>query len=199
MHNKATELYEKYENLYDLLCSIIKKSEQRVIAEPQDDLFSDNVNFFVKSYMINICSYLEAYLQDIAFEYHKSINEKIKSLKIPHNFIYWRLSKDIKDKDLKFEEANYPANKKEISDNLSANPYRTIKLYRLLGIDLTTEAEFNENKDLVNTVIIKRNNIIHHNDSAMDVSFSDLITNIEIFKKYMSAVKNAVITSSSIT
>ena len=51
MQARAAELYEKYENLYDLLVSIIQVSEQRVISEEPDDLFSDNVNFFVKSYM----------------------------------------------------------------------------------------------------------------------------------------------------
>ena len=178
MQARAAELYEKYENLYDLLVSIIQVSEQRVISEEPDDLFSDNVNFFVKSYMINICSYLEAYIQDLAFEYAKVVNERVRNAKIPHNFIYWKVAKEVKDKDLEFKEANYPADKKEISESVSANPYKTIKLYRLLGVDLTSEASFNANKELVNSVVIKRNNIVHHNDSAMDVSFSDLIINI---------------------
>lgn len=199
MQVKASELYEKYENLYDKLISIIQISENRVLAENQDALFLENVNFFVKSYLINICSYLEAYLQDLAFEYAKVINERIKNAKIPFNFIYWKVSKDPKDKYLKYEQAAYPANKKDISDELSANPYKTIKIYRYLGVDLTSENGFNDNKDLVNTVVTKRNNIVHHNDSAMDISFSDLIVNIEVFKSYMEAIKNAVENSSNIT
>ncbi|MCX7093344.1 MAG: HEPN domain-containing protein [Methylobacter sp.] len=199
MQARAAELYEKYENLYDLLVSIIQVSEQRVISEEPDDLFSDNVNFFVKSYMINICSYLEAYIQDLAFEYAKVVNERVRNAKIPHNFIYWKVAKEVKDKDLEFKEANYPADKKEISESVSANPYKTIKLYRLLGVDLTSEASFNANKELVNSVVIKRNNIVHHNDSAMDVSFSDLIINIEAFKKYMEAIKCAVVHATNST
>ncbi|GAB2786763.1 hypothetical protein GCM10027040_11040 [Halomonas shantousis] len=193
MQDKINDLCERYNKLYDNLFEVIKLSEERVLSDNPDELFSDNVNFFVKSYMINICSYLEAYLQDLAYVYTKEINRRITLAKIPHNFIYWKTSRDPKEKDLRFEEANYPSNRKEISDGLSANPYKTIKAYRILGIDLSKEEEFNNNKDLVNSVVNKRNSIVHHNDSAVDVSFSDLSSNIKIFKKYMSAVKDAVL------
>lgn len=196
MQDKINELFLRYENLYDDLVDIIELSENRVLSDDQDKLFSDNVNFFVKSYMINICSYLEAYLQDIAYEYAKEINRRIRIARIPHNFICWKVSRDPKEKELKFEEANYPSNRKDIADGLSANPYKTIKTYRLLGIDLSSEDDFNNNKDLVNSVVNKRNNIVHHNDSAIDVSFSDLSSNIQVFKVYMGAIKNAVLLAS---
>lgn len=196
MEAKVDEICERYEKLYDDLLEIIKSSEQRVLADTPDELFSNNVNFFVKSYMINICSYLEAYLQDLAYEYAKEINLKIRLAKIPHNFIYWNVSRDPKEKEFEFRYADYPLDKKELSDGISANPYKTIKAYRILGIDLSTEDGFNENKDLINTVVNKRNNIIHHNDNAMDVSFSDLSSNITIFKIYMTAVRDAVLGAS---
>jgi len=199
MQDKVDELFGRYESLYDNLFEIIELSEDRVLSENPDALFSDNVNFFVKSYMINICSYLEAYLQDLAYEYAKEINHRIRLAKIPHNFIYWKASRDPKEKDLRFEEANYPANRKDISDGLSANPYKTLKAYRILGIDLSAENEFNKNKDLINAVVNKRNNIVHHNDNAMDVSFSDLSSNIQVFKIYMGAVRNAVLCASGNT
>lgn len=199
MQAKVSELYNKYGGLYDSLLSIIRESEMRVIAEEQDSLFSENVNFFIKSYMINICSYLEAYLQDIALELANDINERVKIAKIPHNFLYWNMRNDLKDKNLKFENANFPAEMKNISDTISANPHKTIKAYRLLGIDLTLENDFNENKDLINSVVIKRNNIIHHNDSAMDVSFGDLALNIDSFKRYMRAIQSAIINISTST
>ncbi|MBW5800977.1 HEPN domain-containing protein [Halomonas elongata] len=193
MQDKVDDLFEKYKNLYDNLFEIIELSEERVLSDNPDELFSDNVNFFVKSYMINICSYLEAYLQDLAYEYAKEINRRLKLARIPHNFIYWKASRDPKEKDLRFKEADYPSNKKDISDGLSANPYKTLKAYRLLGVDLSAEDEFNKNKDLINAVVNKRNNIVHHNDNAMDVSFSDLSSNIHVFKMYMGAVRNAVL------
>ena len=53
---------------------------------------------------------------------------------------------------------------------------------------LTTDVRFNENKDLVGTVVAKRNSIIHYNDEAMDISFTDLLYFIDVFLVYMDAV-----------
>lgn len=196
---QTSTLYEKYEKLYNCLRIIIKDSEKRILDETPDELFSDNVNFFVKSYMINICTYLEAYLQDVAFEHSKAINARLTIANIPHNFLYWQFSKETRDKDLKFEIANYPVSKKDISDSLSANIYKTIKVFRLLGVDLTQVDEFQDNKELVNSVVNKRNNIVHHNDNAMDISFSDLLSYVAVFLKYMKSINQAMDNQSGTT
>ncbi|WP_339526942.1 HEPN domain-containing protein [Pseudomonas sp. EL_65y_Pfl2_R96] len=185
-------LLTKYENLYISLRGIIKESENRVLSNNPDNLFIDNVNFFVKSYLITICTYLESFLQDLALKYAKEISLRIKKAEIPHNFVYWRLAPEVKDKDLKFLNIDLSINKKEISDNLSANPYRTVKLFRYLGVDLTSEEDFESNKGLVNSIVAKRNNIVHHNDKAMDISFSDLLAYIDIFTQYMNAIDMAI-------
>jgi len=182
------DLYEKYEALLNTLKKIISQSQSRVIDE-SDEIFFNNINFFVKSYLINICTYLEAYLQDVAFEHTSRVSERLKQAKIPHNFIYWKLSKEIKDKDLEFENANYTFNKKEISDVISGNPYKTIKAFRLMGVDLNSSNKFMLHKELVNNIVNKRNSIIHHNDDASDISFSDLLGNIDIFLEYMHSIK----------
>lgn len=182
-------LYEKYEGLLNSLKGIINQSQSRVLHEEPDELFSNNINFFVKSYLINICTYLEAYLQDVAFEHSSRVSERLKQAKIPHNFLYWKLSNDVKEKDLKFENATYNFNKKEISDVISGNPYKTIKAFRLIGVDLNSSDKFSEHKELVNSIVNKRNNIIHHNDDAGDISFSDLLANIDIFLEYMLSVE----------
>jgi len=182
----------KYESLYMSLRNIVTESENRVLSETPDELFIDNVNFFVKSYLISICTYLESFLQDRAFKYANEVSLRMKRAEIPHNFVHWRLGSELKEKDLKFLDMDLSTTKKEISDNLSANPYRTIKLFKNLGIDLTSEDEFESNKGLVNSIVTKRNNIVHHNDKAMDISFSDLQTYIDIFIKYMNAVDMAV-------
>ena len=142
--------------------------------------------------MINICTYLEAYLQDACFEYVKNINERLLNANVPHNFLYWQISKEVKDKDLKFIHASYPLKKKDIAEDISGNPYKTIKAFRLIGIDLEKNSGFQEHKEIVNSVVVKRNNIIHHNDNAIDVSFSDLISYIDSFLKYMKAIENAL-------
>lgn len=183
------ELYEKYERLLNTLKEIIKQSQLRVLAEDPDEIFSDNVNFFVKSYLINTCTYLEAYLQDVAFEHTSRISNRLKSISVPHNFLYWRLAKGVKDKDLSFESAEYKVTKKDLSDSISGNPYKTIKAFELIGIDLKSSDKFQENKDVINSVVLKRNNIIHHNDDASDISFSDLLLNIDVFLDYMASIE----------
>jgi hypothetical protein len=174
------------------LKTIIKQSEKRVIQDTPDELFLANINFFVKSYLISICTYLEAYLQDVAFEYANILDMQIKNIKIPHNFVYWRVLKDIKDKDLDYKQLDLSVSRKDISENISANPYRTIKLFCYLGIDLTKSINFEQNKDLINTIVAKRNKIIHHNDKAADISFSDLLTYIEIFLKYIKSIDDTI-------
>lgn len=186
------ELYEKYEGLLTTLKGIISQSESRVLKEEPDEFFSDNVNFFVKSYLISICTYLEAYLQDVAFEHTSRISERLKDASIPHNFLYWKLAKEVKEKELAFEDANYRFNKKEISGEISGNPYKTIKAFKLIGIDLNSDDEFNEHKELINSIVNKRNNIIHHNDDASDISFSDLIANVDVFLEYMSSIDKLI-------
>jgi hypothetical protein len=188
--------FHRYESLYCSLKAIIRASEERVLRDEPDELFMENVNFFVKSYLINICTYLEAYLQDIALMYADELDSRVKGADIPHNFVHWRIAKEIKDKDLMFKNVDLSVDKKEISDNLSGNPYKTIKLFKYLGIDLQSRNDFEENKSLVNTVVTKRNNIIHHNDKAMDVSFSDLLTYVDVFLIYIKAIDDAIIQSS---
>jgi hypothetical protein len=183
-------LYEKYEALLTTLKGIIEQSQARVLREEPDDIFSDNVNFFVKSYLINICTYLEAYLQDIAFEYSCRVSNRLKQAKIPHNFLYGKLVKDIKEKELEYVDASYTYNRKDLSDIISGNPYKTINAFRLIGVDLGSSEKFVEHKNLVGTIVNKRNNIIHHNDEASDVSFSDLLVHIDVFLEYMLSIEN---------
>jgi hypothetical protein len=187
-----SDLCSQYERLFVSLKEVVNASEQRVIAEEPDELFIDNVNFFVKSYLISICSYLEAYLQDIAFKYSVNISNRIVTAKIPHNFLHWRLKTGLKDKQFNYDDISLPVFKKDISDNISANPYRTLKLFQLLGVDLSKKEVFESNKDLINSIVTKRNNIVHHNDTAADISFGDLITFIDVIIPYMNAVREAV-------
>lgn len=184
-------LFEKYRDLLGSLKCIVKTSQDRVISDDSDILFAENVNFFVKSYLISACTYLEAYLQDTAFDLAKKICARANSAQIPHNFLYWQTTKEVKEKELKFTDAIFNLTKQEISDEISANPYKTIKLFRFLGIDLLGEDGFAKNKDFINSVVVKRNNIVHHNDAANDVSFNDIEKYIDVFVDYMFAIQKA--------
>jgi len=192
-------LYEKYEALLKTLKEIIAQSQVRVLREEPDDIFSDNINFFVKSYLINICTYLEAYLQDVAFEYSGRVSNRLKKARVPHNFLYGKLAKDIKEKELQYEDASYIYSKKELSDIISGNPFKTISAFRLIGVDLCSSEKFVAHKNLVGTIVNKRNNIIHHNDEASDISFSDLLVHIDVFLEYMLSIENILSTSEGIT
>ena len=185
-------LYAQYENIFQSLKDVVISSEQRVLADEPDPLFIGNVNFFVKSYLISVCSYLEAYLQDIAFKHSETISRKVAGAQIPHNFLHWRLNPGLKEKHLNYDNVSLCVTKKDISSEISANPYKTLKLFQLLGIDLAKKENFENNKDLINTIVTKRNNIVHHNDTAADISFGDLKSYIEVIILYMAAVKEAV-------
>lgn len=186
------DFYLKYKMLLDNLKIIIVSSNDRVLQNNINPLFSENINFFVKAYLVSACTYLEAYLQDIAFDFSQEICGRINLSKTPHNFLYWRMSKEVKDKDLKFALAEINLSRKDISEGISANPYKTIKLFKLLGVDLFKSQVFVDNKDVIATVVNKRNNVIHHNDSANDISFSDVAQYIDIFIKYMEAINEVV-------
>ena len=183
----------KYVEMYDVLKGIILTSQQRVIDEVPDELFINNINFFVKAYLINICTYLESFLQEIALQYGSKLNQKIALADIPHNYVHWRLStKKYKDGDYSFSSLNLPVESKDISSELSANTYKTIEFFKKLGIDLTSNGDFQQNKGVVNSVVTKRNKIIHHNDNALDVTFPDLLAHIDIFVVYMKAINFTV-------
>lgn len=175
----------KYITHFDNLYNLVAESELRIISI-EDSLFITNVNFFIKSYLVNLCTYCEAMLQEIAILISKDIHQRLSNINIPINYLYWQLSPaSYKEKDLKFEMANLCPNPRDISEKLSANPYKTVKLFQLLGIDLNKCEYFNNHKDIINSIVNKRNNIIHHNDDAVDISFRDLKEYILIFKNYL--------------
>lgn len=190
MHD--TTNIDRYKELYIALKEIIQESEQRILSEDEDKLFLANINFFIKSYLVTTCTYLEAYLQDTAYAYAMDVNNRLKNAKIPHNFVFWKTNKNVKDNVLKFTDTDLFLSKKEISDDLSPNVGKTITLFKYLGIDLQSNLDFLENKDIVGAVVEKRNNIIHHNDEATDISFSDLLSFIDVFLAYIEAIEETV-------
>ncbi|MBK1835021.1 HEPN domain-containing protein [Roseibacillus ishigakijimensis] len=192
MQSISSSSLVKYKELFESLRNVIDVSEQRVISDEPDVLIVENVNFFTKSYLVSICSYLEAFLQDVALEYSKQISGRVLSARIPHNFIHWRLATKLKNNQLNYDVISLPVAKKDVADEISANPYRTLKLFQLLGVDLSGKDAFESNKDLVCSIVSKRNNIIHHNDAAADVSFGDLKDYINVISHYMVAISEAV-------
>lgn len=186
------EVFEHYKGLLSDLKLIVRDSELRVISDKEDELFLNNVNYFVKSYLISICTYLEAYLQDVALICAQDIGERVKGAKIPQNYVRWFLNGEVKKKDLSFEDLDVTPDKKQISDQISGNPHKTISMFRYLGLDLAKSDAFNNSKDAVSAIVTKRNNIIHHNDEAMDISFNDLCHFADVVLIYMRSVLDLV-------
>ncbi|WP_321417608.1 HEPN domain-containing protein [uncultured Desulfobacter sp.] len=186
-------ILNKYDSLFKSLKSIIKITDSRILHEEPDFFFLTNINFFIKSYLISLCTYLEAYLQDIAYEYVKIVDQRISDAAIPNNYIHWKLKNDLKMKEMTFSDFDTHTLKKDLSDNLSGNPYKTIILFRHLGVDVAKGQDFQSYKDLVNSVVLKRNSIIHHNDEAMDISLSDLLHYIDIFVLYIKSIDQVIL------
>ena len=188
------EIHDKYVDLFEQLKLMINKAHARIICSEPDPLFEENVNFFVKSFLISICVYLESYLKEIVFNRIDVVNQKLIGISVPHNLIKWSIShpKDISDRDLKFESLKITIKKKDLDEHISASPYRTEVLFKKIGIDLTAVDEFLSKRDVINAIVVKRNKIVHHNDNANDISMADLILYISSFVEYMELITEFV-------
>jgi hypothetical protein len=182
------KIYAHYLGLFNDLKEIIGKSQMRLMQDVPDPFFVEHSNFLVKSYLICLCSYLEAFLKDVALEHVDHIKQKILKANVPHNIILWSLDDKLKDSDLSFKKFSLPLSKKDVDDELSGNPFRTAKVFHYMGIDLESNEVFKRSKELVNSVVAKRNNIIHHNDAATDTSLGDVLGHVDVFIEYTKAI-----------
>lgn len=188
----ASTTLSEYSILLNDLKTVVTASQARVLQPEPDPIFIDNLNFFTKAYLVSLCTYLEAFLQDIAFAHIQQIEHRLAGAKIPHNVVRWSVSKDFKDTEMQFKAFELSASKKDLADELSGNPGKTIRLFERVGIDLKSSDDFRLLKDRVGSVVDKRNKIIHHNDSATDVSLSDVLNYADRFRDYMSAIAKCV-------
>ena len=188
------EIHDKYANLFEQLKVMINKTYDRIICSEPDPLFEENVNFFTKSFLISTCAYLESYLKEIAFSRIDAVNQKLLNISVPHNLIRWDIlhPKDFAEKDLKFESLKVSIRKKDLDDHISGSPHRTETLFKKIGIDLTAIHGFSSKKEVINSIVVKRNKIVHHNDDANDVSMIDLIAYIDSFIEYMELITHSV-------
>ena len=188
------EIHDKYVDLFEKLKVIIDKTNARIICSEPDPLFEENVNFFVKSFFISICVYLESYLKEIAFSRIDAVNQKLLNISLPHNLIRWDIlhPKEVDKKDLKFENLKLSIRKKDLDDHISANPYKTETLFKKIGMDLAASDGFSSKKEFINSIVSKRNKIVHHNDDANDVSMIDLILYIDSFIEYIEFITQSV-------
>lgn len=194
------KIYEKYVDLLNSLKSIIEESQNRLLSDNPDPLFQQHLNFFIKAYLITMCTYLEAFLTDIAFIRIENITHKLQNVSIPHNIVKWsfcNLSKDKIDGLEEFKDLSISIKKDDLNDHLSGNVDKTINTFKKIGMNLIKLPGFSDNKDQISSIVNKRNKIIHKNDDASDVSMVDLINNIDTLIKYMDSITMAVKTENS--
>ena len=190
-----TKVLENYFLLFADLSNLIEKTNKLSVSEKTSDYFIDNVNFFNKSFTVLSCAYLESYLKDVGMLIIEEMNFRLKNNPVPHNLIKWyiNINKEFKKNETKYEFFSIDINKKNIDNEISGDIGRTINLFQKLGIDLNTNSEFENYKDIIGAIVTKRNNIIHHNDEASDISFNDIIVNIELIKEYITIIDEEVI------
>jgi len=167
----------------------VSQSRLRVVNEPVDVLFYDNQNVFIKSYLVSACSMLEAYIQDLIQHYVDAMQDRINSANLPYNLVVWLA--DYEKAKLNFSKFEGNKTRKDISDLVSPNFYKTIKAFQRIGVDVSGDG-VDAFKDYVTSIVEKRNKIVHHNDDASDISFSDVINVIDEFKRYCHCLHEAV-------
>lgn len=173
----------------DSLAIVVHESRARVISDEPDLLFYENQNVFIKSYLVSVCSILEAFVQDLAIACTNMLQNKVNVLNLPLNFVNWVAEHD--KAALRFETFSGSKTSKDISSMISPNYHKTIATFRRIGVDIDCD-EVSYHKDFISSIVDKRNKIVHHNDSASDLSFLDIITAIDTFKTYSACLYTVV-------
>lgn len=189
-----TKVFKNFEEkLEDLEQTVIDCNNIIISDEPVSFVY-ENANFLTKSFLISLCGYLETYLKDALEVLIIDYNERITKENFPYNLVRWSIeNKDKSDskvqslldkKKTRFEDLSIKLKKKDLDAFISGNPFRTKELFTMFGINLDEIDYYNQNKDSVNQIVSKRNNVLHHNDDASDLSNQDILQYIIQIRNY---------------
>lgn len=193
--NKTAHI-DNYTRLFQELKVMVEATERKILDS--DGFFSSHANFFTKSFIVTMCAYLESYLKDALMVIIAEMNNRLDTNRIPYNLVKWSLSSDtdkrqLKDKEFQFKNLTIDIKKRDLDEFISGNPYRTESLFKNFGIDLGQDATFKQQKDRLNSIIGKRNSIVHHNDEASDISLLDIVEQIDFFIEYIENIDRLIV------
>jgi hypothetical protein len=175
-------------NLTELL-AMVSATESTVLKEEGgSSLIRENVNFFTKSFLLTLCANLETCIKDVIYSIGLEIDSKLANANVPANIVEWKFS--TKSKKTTNNDANdlfkIKMSKKDVDDLVSGNVYKTKDAFMVVGIDLSSDKPTWETwKELIQSIVTRRNNIVHHNDDASDISFGDIKTYIKSVNEYL--------------
>lgn len=190
----VTKAFFDYNKKLEDLEMTINDCNSVLISDSPSSFVYDNANFLTKSFLISLCGYLETYLKDVLEILILDYNERISREPFPYNLIRWTIeTKDKSDskvqallekKKTRFENLKIKLKKKDLDPFISGSPFRTRDLFEMFGINLDEAEDFNNRKETINHIVLKRNNILHHNDDASDISNTDVLQFLAEVKNY---------------
>jgi RiboL-PSP-HEPN len=173
---------------------MVHATEQEVVGGSSGSpILTDNINFFTKSFLISLCAHLEMCIKEIVFAIAKDIDERARAASIPVALIEWRYNTKKKgDGATQGVRLEIGMTRKEVDDLVSGNVYRTKEALAYVGVDLAIDkANWEMWKELIQTIVTRRNNIVHHNDDASDLSLGDVRQYIASARSYIDFIVNA--------
>ena len=183
---------EVYKKGLTELDAMVCATEREVIGGSNNVLLvTNNINFFTKSFLISVCAHLEMCIKDIVFEVAGDIDTRLSAASIPASIIEWRYSQKKRSESVN-ERSNRLAigmTKKEVDDLVSGNVYKTKEALALVGVDLAADkSKWESWKEIIQAVVTRRNNIVHHNDNASDIALGDVRAYITSVIEYIDFV-----------
>lgn len=177
------------------LSVMVTAIEREVVAETQSiALITDNINFFTKSFLITLCAHLEMCIKDVVLAMADGIDARLSTAAVPMSIMEWKFNSKSKrqDKVTSPSMCEIGLSRKDVDDLVSGNVYKTRDALLLVGVDLAVEnKEWEAWKDLIQTIVTRRNNVVHHNDDASDLSFGDIKVYIKKVEEYLDFICKA--------